>query len=208
MPAAITFFALRDDLAGLLEFLLEKTEVRLFEAYSRFDQPLREFASVDAVEHAFRLGIDEDGTGATPFLQLWWPAVGPPPRIERIALQVGAVPGHTFRHAVHGWGLAQLQCGGAHGEVITKSHFGHFTQAGARKAGYTDDDSDGPIDWSALQRVSRRVQRELRTRLAGGRVRGRGPVLAAAAARVRAGASLKESARAPWTYEMEHDQAV
>ena len=208
MAAAITFFAVRDDLAALIEFLLAETGARIFEAYSSFDQPLREFSSVADLERAYALGIDEHGSGSDPFLLLWWPTVCPAPMIERIELRAGAVPGHTFRYSMHGWGLAQLQCGGLHGDIITKSHFGHFTEAGARRKGYDEGGPDAPVDWKALQRLSGRVRQELRGKLAGGVVRGRGPVLRGAAGMVRAGAALKESGKAPWSYEMDRDQIV
>ena len=203
MASSLTFFALHDDLVALLEFLVADTGAHVFEAYSDFDRELREFASAEAVGRAFRLGVDAHGNGSAPFLQLWWPAVCPPPRIERISLTPGAVPGHSFRHAVHGWGLAQLQCGGEHDGAITKSHFGHFTEAGAREKGYDPGGPGGPVDWRALQQISGSVQRHLRTSLAGGRVPNRGPVLRAAAAKVRAGWAVKESGRAPWTYDVE-----
>lgn len=205
MPAAITFFAVRDDLIALLEFLVTRTEARLFEAYSRFDEPLRTFDSALAVDAAYPLGVDEHGNGASPFLQLWWPAVCPAPRMERIELRPSPGEEHTFRHVARGWGLAQLQCGGCHGEIITKSHFGHFTEAGARRQGYLEAGPEAPVNWVALQAISRRVQRHIRATLAAGRVRGRGPVLPAAAALVRAGAKLKESARSPWDYDAELD---
>jgi hypothetical protein len=206
VASSITFFAVREDLLALLEFLVADTGARVFEASSAFDRELREFGSADTIDGAFRLGVDEDGTRSTPFLQLWWPEVCPPPRIERITLTPGAVPGHSFRHMARGWGLAQLQCGGEHlreEPTITASHFGHFSEAGAREKGYVESGRDAPVDWPALQRVSQRVQRRLRTQLAGGRVRGRGPVLRAAAAKARAGWKLKESARWPAAYEFE-----
>lgn len=206
MASTLTFFAVREDLLALLEFLFGETDVRVFEAYSAFDRELREFDSADSIDRAFRLGVDEDGTRSTPFLQLWWPEVCPPPRIERITLKPGAVPGHSFRHTANGWGLAQLQCGGEHSRAeptITASHFGHFSEAGAREKGYVESGPDAPVDWPALQRVSQRVQRRLRTQLAGGRVRGRGPVLRAAAAKARAGWKLKEDGRWPAAYELE-----
>jgi hypothetical protein len=206
MASSLTFFALRDDLLSLLEFVFAETGARVFEAYSAFDRELREFESPDAIDRAFRLGIDEHGSGSEPFLQLWWSGVCPQPRIERITLKPGAVPGHSFRHAVRGWGLAQLQCGGEYSReepTITASHFGHFSEAGARKKGYLESGPDAPVDWAGLQRVSQRVQRRLRTQLAGGRVAGRGPVLRAAAAKARAGWKLKEHGRWPAVYELE-----
>jgi hypothetical protein len=205
MASSLTFFAVREDLLSLLEFVFTETGARVFESYSDFDRDLREFESADAVDRAFRLGLDEHGTGSEPFLQLWWPAVCPRPRIERITLKPGAVPGHSFRHTARGWGLAQLQCGGEHSRnepVITASHFGHFSEAGAREKGYVENGPDAPVDWAALQRVSQRVQRRLRTQLAGGRVPQRGPVLHAAAAKARAGWKLKESGRWPAAYEL------
>jgi hypothetical protein len=206
MASSLTFFALREDLLSVLEFLVAETGARAFEAYSAFDRELRDFDSVEAIDRTFRLGVDEHGTGSEPFLQLWWPEVCPAPRIERITLKPGAVPGHSFRHTARGWGLAQLQCGGEYsrGEpTITASHFGHFSEAGARQKGYEESGSDAAVDWAALQRVSQRVQRRLRTQLAGGRVPRRGPVLHAAAAKARAGWTLKEHGRWPATYQLE-----
>jgi hypothetical protein len=206
VTSSLTFFALHDDLLSLLEFVFAETGARVFEAYSAFDRELREFDSPEAIDRAFRLGVDEHGTRSEPFLQLWWSEVCPLPLIERITLKPGAVPGHSFRHSLGGWGLAQLLCGGEYsrGEpTITASHFGHFSEAGARKRGYVDTDPDAPVDWAALQRVSQRVQRRLRTQLAGGRVVGRGPVLRAAAARAREGWKLKERGRWPQAYELE-----
>jgi hypothetical protein len=206
MASSLTFFALREDLLSVLELLVAETGARVFEAYSAFDRELREFDSVDAIDRAFRLGVDEHGTGSEPFLQLWWADVCPRPRIERITLKPGAVPGHSFRQTARGWGLAQLQCGGEYSRgqpTITASHFGHFSEAGAREKGYRDDGPDAPVDWTALQRVSQRVQRRLRMQLADGRVAGRGPVLRAAAAKARDGWKLKEHGRGPATYEIE-----
>lgn len=206
MASSLTFFALRDDLLSFLEFLFADTGARVFEAFSAFDRELREFESPDAIDRALRLGVDEHGTGSEPLLQLWWSNVCPPLRVERITLKPGAVPGHSFRHVARGWGLAQLQCGGEYSRdepTITASHFGHFSEAGARQKGYRDNGPDAPVDWTTLQRVSQRVQRRLRTQLAGGRVPGRGPVLYAAAAKARAGWKLKERGRWPGTYELQ-----
>jgi hypothetical protein len=207
----LTFFALRDDLLALLEFLYTETGARVFEAYSEFDQPLREFDSAESIDRAFRLGVDEHGNATEPFLQVWWPEVCRLPQIERITLKPGAVPGHTFRHSLMGWGLAQLLCGGEYFRdepTITKSTFQHWTEAGARKKGYADTDPDGPVDWPALQRLGQRVQRHLRRQLAGGRVPDRGPVLRTAAEKAKAGWKLKERGRSPWTYEFEPDKST
>jgi hypothetical protein len=209
VASSLRFFALRDDLLALIEFLYADTAVRVFEAYSDFDRPLREFDSPESIDRAFRLGVDEHGTGSEPFLQLWWPGVCPLPPIERIALKPGAVPGHTFRHVMSGWGLAQLQCGGEYsrGErAITMSLFGHFTEAGARKKGYVERDVGAPVDWRALRRLSQRVQHEVRTHLAGGRVPGRGPVLRGAAEKATAGWKLRDRGRSPWVYEFEPNE--
>ena len=206
MASSLTFFALREDLLLLLGFLFADTGARVFEAYSAFDRELREFDSPDAIDHAFRLGVDEYGAGSEPFLQLWWSEVCPPPQIERITLKPGAVAGHSFRYMAYGWGLAQLHCGGEYARdepTITASHLRHFSEAGAREKGYLDTGPDAPVDWAALQRVGQRVQRRLRTQLAGGRVPGRGPVLRAAAAKAREGWKLKERGRWPATYELE-----
>jgi len=83
--------------------------------------------------------------------------------IERIAL---TLPGHSFRHTVCGTGLMQLYLDGLKDGIIYHTHFGHWNEAGARERSiYPADD----CDWKALAKLSGRIQRHIRGKLAGGK---------------------------------------
>ena len=80
------------------------------------------------------------------------------------------------------------------GRVVTRSHFGHQSQARAR-AGEADDG----VNWR-LKTFSNRIQYHVRRRLAAGKA-GR-PVLPQAMGLARAGYALKLATQTPWAFEL------
>src|SRR4051794_7242753 len=158
--ASLDFYALGDDIRGLVHFLFEETDARVFESYSAYDAELREFRSFDELSSAFRLGSDPHGQGHAVLLQLWFPSITHDVEFERITLQV---PGHSFRYCISGVGLVQLYFGGEHEGIITDSHYGHWNEAGARQRAVGDVEG---VDWGALCRLSGRIQRHIRSRIA------------------------------------------
>lgn len=184
--ASIDFYAVRDDIRELVHFIFEKTDARVLESYSEYDAELREFRSFDELSSAFRLGSDPHGKGQAVLLQLWFPSAMYDVELERIPLKVA---GHSFRYRVSGVGLVQLYLGGESGGVVTESHYGHWSEAGARQRATGNIDI---VDWSALSRISGRIQRHIRSKLAVAKVRGR-PILPAAFAALQGGMGLRYS---------------
>lgn len=176
--ANLDFYALGDDLRDVLQFLLSE-DIVIYESYSQLDCELRQFRSLPELEAAFQLGAFRSGQ-----LQLWSPSVMARPVIRRIALE--RVPGHTFRFAVEGVGLMQLYLDGIRDGVVHHSHFGHWNEAGARERCVHPADE---CDWAALRRVSGRVQRHIRGRLAFAKLYA-SPVLRHCFAAVQQGAGL------------------
>jgi hypothetical protein len=80
---------------------------------------------------------------------------------------------------------------------VTISHFGHQSQVRARKW-----DVDRGVNWKALKTISNRIQYHVRKRLAAGKVPGC-PVLPQAFELARAGYALKQTAQAPWQFELQ-----
>jgi len=193
MPS-FSFYAAADDARSVLDHLFSATDCRVYEAYSRYDREIREFTSRGAIEDAFRLGEDPHATGAAVFLQLWSPQTGGEPLIERIEFKPGAVPGHTHRYVVAGWGLLQLQFGGTSERVLTASRLAQNSHARAAKWQTTYAERLGAIaawDWTRLAGVARTLQsyiRRLSTEQVGSR-----PVLPAAVQLRRSGFSLREA---------------
>jgi hypothetical protein len=177
--ANLDFYALADDLRHLIRFLFCETDVVIYELSSEFDQDIRHFRSLSELEAVFHLGAYRAGN-----LQLWSPSVMAGPVIRRIELT--GVPGHSFRYAAEGAGLLQLYLNGVQDRVIYHTHLGHWNEAGARARSIHPADD---CDWRALRKLSGRIQRYIRGRLASGKLHSR-PVLYHAFASVQQGAGL------------------
>ena len=177
--ANLDFYALGDDLRSLFRFLYAETDVVIDELASQFDHDVRQFASLAELEAVFNL----DGDKAS-HLQLWSPTVMVSPVIRRIALKV---PGHSFRYAVEGAGLIQLCPDGSRDGVICHTHYGHWNEAGARQRSMHSADD---CNWQALAKLSGRIQRHIRGKLAAAKLHAR-PVLRQAFSAVEQGHGLK-----------------
>jgi hypothetical protein len=191
----IEFFAARDDLIELLRFFYAETDARILEHSSRPDSDLREFRSIEEVDQVFSLGCAPPRSGFNVHLALWSPTVMPKLDVRRIDFDPTRVRDAKYRLEPTGAGLIQLYLGGVADRVITKSHFGHLSQAKARTWGV-----DEGVQWERLSRLSRKVKYHIGRRLAAARVPGRA-VLSAAAALWEQGHALKESANAPFHWE-------
>lgn len=192
--AQLDFFAVREDHRQVIDFLYSETDFRVYELYSAFGQDLREFKSFAELDAAFDIGQDKRGHGHSVLLSLWSPTVMSTPHITRVELDPKRCDGFAFRYTIGGWGAVQFYLGGLHEEVVTKSHFGHWAERGARARGYCSG-----VDWKALAKLSNRVRYHISNRLAVAKVPGR-PVLPAAYRLHRDGYELREAAEHPTSY--------
>lgn len=193
--ARLDFFAIRTDQIALLEFLFAETDIRVLEHSSRRDRDLREFSTAGQIDEAFSLGSDAHGNGFGAALALWSPSVMPQMQIRRIDFDRRYVPDARFRYEPTGAGLMQLYLGGIKDRVVTKSHFGHFNQAGARKWGL-----DARIDWFAFKTLSNRIQYRVR-KLSVAKAKSL-PVLPGAFELAKSGYALKQAYQTPWQYKL------
>ena len=176
--ASLDFYALSDDLRSLLRFVYAETDIVIYELSSEFDRDIRRFASLPELEAVFNL----DGHKAS-YLQLWSPSVMAQPVIRRVELKV---PGHSFRYAVEGAGLIQLCLDGQRDGVIHYTHYGHWSEAGARQRSAQSADD---CDWRVLAKLSGLIQRHIRRRLTAAKLYAR-PVLHQAFSAVQRGHAL------------------
>jgi hypothetical protein len=190
----LDFFAVREDLALVLDYVYSETDLRVFESYSELGRELREFRSVDELVAAYPLGEDPGGNGSAILLMLWSPSVMRELRISRIELDPAHCNGHTFRHRIDGGGLIAFYPGGLSGRVITRTHLGHQSQARAAKW-----QADEGIDWAALKSLGGRIAHHVRKRLATGKAHG-ACVLPAAMRLAAAGHELKLATRTPASF--------
>ncbi|HKY51274.1 MAG TPA: hypothetical protein VJP45_08455 [Candidatus Limnocylindria bacterium] len=182
------FYAGRRDLLRFLALVLAEPDVEILETYSVPDRELRRFPDLAALEAEPMIGVDRPGTGAAVQLALWSRAVATAPRLSRIDLRPGAVPGATFRFTVDSPALFWLNCGGRGDAALSASALGWFTRSEAERkfAGSVPLDS---VIWPAHQRLGRRLRALIERDLAVGRS-GDLPVLAEAMELRRAGLRL------------------
>ena len=84
--ANLDFYAVREDMINLLEFIYAETDCRVFESYSKFDQNLQEFASTEQLLSAYDIGQDPHGNGYAVLLQLWSPESAGDERVVSLAI--------------------------------------------------------------------------------------------------------------------------
>jgi hypothetical protein len=194
----VRFFAARQDLLEFLAFAFTEPGLQVLEVDSEFDRELRRFSDQGALAALPALGLDPRGDGFALQLALWTPAVMTFPRVRRIDLKPGAVPGRTYRFTIESAGLVVLQCGGRHDGVLTTSKLGWFTEAGARKRA-ADALKPDAVDWTEHRRLTSRLRYHLTERVAAARVPSR-VILREALQLHRAGVVLKDHARGPDTF--------
>ena len=177
--ANLDFYALGDDLRELFRFLYAETDVVVYESASEFDRDARRFATLSELEGVYNLD-----TNRAMHFQLWSPSVMACPVIRRIELKV---PGHSFRYSVEGAGLIQLYIDGIRDGVIYHTHYGHWNEAGARQRSMHPAND---CDWRALSKLSGRIQRLIRNKLAVAKLYAR-PILGQAFNAVQQGKGLQ-----------------
>lgn len=151
----------------------------VYELASELDREVRRFTSLSELEEVYNL----DANRLVHF-QLWSPSVMARPVIRRIELKV---PGHSFRYAVEGAGLIQLYIDGIRDGVIYHTHFGHWNEAGAKERSIHPAND---CDWRALSKLSGRIQRLIRNKLAVAKLYAR-PILGQAFKALKQGQALE-----------------
>jgi len=176
--AVCDFYALEDDLRRVFRFLYAETDIVVYEHSSQLEHAPRQFESLAEIESAYSLGTYRAGQ-----LQLWSPTVSAPPIIRRVEI---THPTPTYRYDVEGAGLMQLYLDGRQDGIIYHTHFGHWNEAGARQRSIHPADD---CDWRALAKLSRKIQGQIRRKLAAA-VFYKRPVLSQALQAVREGDGL------------------
>src|ERR1700722_15717271 len=183
----IDFYAAGADFLAVLTYVFKQSACRVFESYSPPGEEIAEFKSVDDLSARYSVGICP-GSGPSVLLQLVPPGASHQFNIRRITLKPELCEGRTFRYAVEGWGLIQLQFGGTGPQGLVNSHSNHNTEARAKRWSETHREL-GPIEiwnWRETTAVSSALNRFVRTKLATYELGSR-PVLPDAAAAFAAG---------------------
>jgi hypothetical protein len=153
--AQLDFIAIDQDFYDVMEFVFSETDLIVYEAYSRIDHEIRRFTSV--AELAATAG---DRKAGCFLLRAWSPAVTEAPIFETFKLipEVG-----THRTSLGGAGVMQFQQGHIERGHLHFSTFSHWNEAGAIGRGIPGAEE---VDWAVMRRLSGRVHRHLRNKLA------------------------------------------
>jgi hypothetical protein len=163
----IDFYAAGADFLAVLTYVFKQSACRVFESYSPPGEAIAEFKAIDDLSARYPIGVCR-GSGPSVLLQLVPPGASHQFGIRRISSPPELCDGHTFRYAVEGWGLIQLQLGGIGPRGLVNSHSNHNTEARARKWSETYPEL-GPIEiwnWRETTAVLSALNRFIRTKLA------------------------------------------
>jgi len=169
------FYALKDDVRSVLDFVFSQPGWTLYELASRHDSALRQFSTTEEVLDAFDLAHED------VYLHLYAPEMAGRVYEKRVLFTPNAVPHATYRHDSHGWGLIQLYFIGPRNGKLKASHTNHNSEARARRwePTYADEpDRVNDWNWQAVTRTSSRLNRFIRSK--GSPQLGSRPILPAA----------------------------
>jgi hypothetical protein len=158
------FFADKSDKLKILEFIFKETDLHIYDLYSRYEQEICEYRSVEEISSKFDL--DKDEKIAVTF-QLWSPRHKGKPLFRKIDLNPKHCEGHTFRYSTDGWGLIQLYFGGLKNDELYQSHLGHFNEKGALLR-ESIDSFNGQVsnwDWTEIQKTSRKLKYQIHNKI-------------------------------------------
>jgi hypothetical protein len=151
------FFADESDKVAILTYILEETDLQIFDLYSRLGETVKNYNSLIDITSCFDL---KNEVPSAIHFQLWSPRFKGEPNFRKIELNPKYCKGHTFRFSTEGWGLIQLYLGGVTGKILKHSHVGHWNQKGALKSECTSP-IKGNVeswDWTAVQRASNQLK--------------------------------------------------
>ncbi|MGS0896793.1 hypothetical protein ACVBGC_30300 [Burkholderia stagnalis] len=158
------FYATLQDHAPLLDWLFMDAACHIYEAYSDFECPLKQFHSTDDVLSQFERSHRNGKPWDSVHLQLHVIDAGPLFNATRIELDPDACDGARFRYRADGWGLVQLYLKTSRGNSLENSHTNHFSAKRAEVWAPVTGREPGPAAWD-FQRIgafSSRLNRQIK----------------------------------------------
>jgi hypothetical protein len=152
----------REGFTELAAFVFESGAPVVFHVYSGYGQPLRSFRSpselIADIEATFAAGQKSLG------FALYYPDTKGHVAERRVTLDPAKCDGHTWRYAVQGWGLIQLQ-GDLRRAPAIECRVAVNTQKRAEAWAGTYPESQDPRlwDWKLVQHYAARIIRKMKS---------------------------------------------
>lgn len=153
------FYAVQEDRAMILDYILNETDLRIYDGYSAHDREIMMYDSTESIERK----IDAEVRMAT--FALYSERLGG--RLDTRRIDLNPNPeGHKFRYVTEGWGLIHLHFGKVfynkhtQREQLEHSVINHNSETRARNWYPTIPNLGDPDlwDWKAVGRESRKIE--------------------------------------------------
>ena len=171
MTGSCYFYATRNDLKSVLDFIFSSTDLKVFEAYSRIGHPIRCFESVAQLQDE---SPDQDNHG-TIHLQAHSQQIFPGKIVNEIKLLPSV--GGGVRQSIYSPAAIQIleasPIKNAAGTFMDSSRVACFSEAGARQRSSYPTTSLDLVDWRLLAATFGKIERHIRRNLAVSRWAGR-----------------------------------
>ena len=171
-------FALEDDIAMILDYLLQNQGFRFFEGYSETNKAIREFTSIDDWQDARR------NKGRCLLLRGWHSSFTNAPIFKKI-IHSPTIGGE--RSCLEGVAIMQIKESFDEGDGnLRRAIISHWNEAGARQRSSWSDQQLNEVNWPQMRKLSGRLQRHIKNNIAVAKVRSY-PILPAAYKAFQAG---------------------
>ncbi|RZL20128.1 MAG: hypothetical protein EOO89_01200 [Pedobacter sp.] len=159
------FYADNIDKLTILDFILNQTDLQVFDLASPYGQEICQYKSSEELSAKFDL---VNGDKFALAFQLWTPRHKGEPVFRKVNLDPKCCNGHTFHYSTDGWGMIQLYFGGIKKNILSQSHIGHFNEKRASKWEGTNKFNGGVNDWNwkEVQATSRKLKQYIHSKLA------------------------------------------
>lgn len=151
------FYATEQDHLEILEWLFADNKVEIYEAYSKFEEPLNSFSTPDGVVASSEYGLAN--------LALYLLGSGPRPIPTKIQLDPKACSGATYRFSLEGWGLIQLHLCSPINNELRNSHTNHNSEKRAAAWAQTIPELGTSTVWDfkSISSYSSRLNRRIKS---------------------------------------------
>ncbi len=157
------FYATLEDHVPLLEWLFAESVCDVYEAYSNYEQPLRQFHSPSEVISQFERRFPTGKLWTTVHLQLYVRGASPAFTATRIKLNPASCNGAEFRYAAQGFGLVQFYLAVPCDNALQNSHTNHFSAKAANSWAPITDQKPEAWNFELINSVSSRLIRKIRS---------------------------------------------
>jgi hypothetical protein len=154
------FYAHQKDFEEVFRFIFEELGLSVFQSYSVFGQPLKEYRTVEEV-------ISEIAKYPKTQFVLWKKDFGFDYMISKLDLNPKYCNGYTFRYRIDGWGLIHFHANELKADKLEASLISHNSEKRAQAWESTKPELGRAdhLDWDEINSTSRKLKNFISNKL-------------------------------------------